>query len=102
MTLYWGGRTRGDLYMNALAEAWQREHGIGYVPVLSEARAEDHWSGRTGFVHRAVMADYPDLSGHQVYACGAPAMVEALSLLVRRMGMAPEHVHADAFYPGGV
>jgi CDP-4-dehydro-6-deoxyglucose reductase len=37
----------------------------------------DNWKGRTGFVHQAVMEDYADLSGHQVYACGAPVVVEA-------------------------
>jgi hypothetical protein len=33
--------------------------------------------GRTGFVHAAVMQDIPDLSGYQVYACGAPVMVDS-------------------------
>jgi CDP-4-dehydro-6-deoxyglucose reductase len=51
--------------------------GLRYVPVLSEPAPEDAWTGRTGFVHEAVMADWPDLSGHQVYACGAPVMVDA-------------------------
>ncbi len=100
MTLYWGGRKRSDLYMNALAEAWQRDHGISYVPVLSEAPAEDHWSGRTGFVHRAVMADYPDLSGHQVYACGAPAMVEAAHQdFTSHCKLPDEEFYSDAFTP---
>jgi len=100
MTLYWGGRKRSDLYMTALAETWQRDHGIGYVPVLSEARAEDHWSGRTGFVHRAVMADYPDLSGHQVYACGAPAMVEAAHQdFTSHCKLPDEEFYSDAFTP---
>ena len=45
--------------------------------MLSEALPEDNWTGRTGFVHRAVLEDFPDLSGYQVYACGAPAMIEA-------------------------
>jgi CDP-4-dehydro-6-deoxyglucose reductase len=78
MRLYWGGRVRHDLYLDALAAQWPREHSdFRYVPVLSEARAEDQWQGRTGFVHRAVMEDLPDLSGYQVYACGNPLMVEA-------------------------
>jgi CDP-4-dehydro-6-deoxyglucose reductase len=77
-TLYWGGRRPKDLYMNALAEKWAAEHpGFRYVPVISDAQPEDGWSGRTGFVHRAVMQDFPDLSGHQVYACGVPVMVDA-------------------------
>jgi CDP-4-dehydro-6-deoxyglucose reductase len=98
--LYWGGRARSDLYMNALAETWQRDHGIRYVPVLSEARPEDNWTGRTGFVHRAVMEDFPDLSGHQVYACGAPAMVEAAHKdLTSQCKLPDEEFYSDAFTP---
>ncbi|MBX3592247.1 MAG: CDP-6-deoxy-delta-3,4-glucoseen reductase [Burkholderiaceae bacterium] len=77
MALYWGGRRPRDLYLNALAEQWVREiDGFRYVPVVSDALPEDGWRGRTGFVHRAVMDDLPDLSGHQVYACGAPVVVD--------------------------
>ena len=78
MTLYWGGRRPKDLYMNELAASWAAQHaGFRYVPVISEALPEDNWSGRTGFVHRATMQDFPDLSGHQVYACGVPIMVDS-------------------------
>ena len=77
-TLYWGGRRPKDLYMNELALKWAAEQpGFKYVPVISDGLPEDRWSGRTGFVHRAVMQDFPDLSGHQVYACGVPVMVDA-------------------------
>ena len=76
MAIYWGGRTLADLYLLPLAEKWAAA-GIRFVPVLSEPAASDHWSGRSGFVHVAAMADYPDLSGHQVYVCGSPAMVAA-------------------------
>ncbi|SEB25751.1 CDP-6-deoxy-delta-3,4-glucoseen reductase [Variovorax sp. YR216] len=77
-TLYWGGRRLADLYL----DGWVRERladmpQLRYVPVISDALAEDLWTGRTGFVHRAVMQDYPDLSGHQVYACGAPVVINA-------------------------
>ncbi len=77
MTLYWGARRPADLYLHGLAERWAREHGLDYVPVVSDAQPQDGWAGRTGFVHRAVMADVPDLSGHQVYACGAPIVVSS-------------------------
>jgi CDP-4-dehydro-6-deoxyglucose reductase len=79
MVLYWGGRRPKDLYMNELPQKWAAEHPqqFKYVPVISDALPEDQWSGRTGFVHRAVMLDFPDLSGHQVYACGVPVMVDA-------------------------
>ena len=78
LTLYWGCRSKPDLYQFDLPHEWARAHpNFTYVPVLSEALPEDGWSGRTGFVHRAVMADFPDLSAHQVYACGAPVVVDA-------------------------
>jgi CDP-4-dehydro-6-deoxyglucose reductase len=78
MVVYWGARARADLYLDDLPRAWVAAHSnIRYVPVLSEPAAGDAWSGRTGLVHQAVMADFPDLSGHQVYACGAPGLIEA-------------------------
>jgi CDP-4-dehydro-6-deoxyglucose reductase len=76
ITLYWGCRTRRDLYMLDVPSAWQHPD-FKFVPVLSDPTPECGWTGRTGFVHRAVMEDFPDLSGHQVYACGAPVMVDA-------------------------
>ncbi len=102
MTLYWGGRRPADLYMNALAESWEREHDIRYVPVVSEALPEDDWNGRTGFVHRAVMEDIPDLSGYQVYACGAPPMVEAAHRdFTTQCGLPEDEFYSDAFTPAG-
>jgi len=100
MTLYWGCRVRADLYMNDLAEGWQAAHGLRYVPVLSDAPVADEWTGRTGFVHRAVMEDLPDLSEYQVYACGAPAMVDAARRdLTALCGLPPEEFYSDAFTP---
>jgi CDP-4-dehydro-6-deoxyglucose reductase len=100
MTLYWGARVRADLYMHELAGKWQSEHGINYVPVLSEALPADHWNGRNGFVHRAVMADFPDLSGHQVYACGVPAMVEAAHLdFTSQCKLPDDEFYSDSFTP---
>lgn len=100
MTLYWGGRRSTDLYLNDLATSWATDHGITYVPVLSDALPEDQWSGRTGFVHRAVMEDYPDLTGYQVYACGAPLMVEAAHKdFTSACGLPQDEFYSDAFTP---
>lgn len=100
MTLYWGCRVRADLYMNELAESWQRERGLRYVPVLSDSLPTDRWTGRTGLVHRAVMKDYPDLSGHQIYACGAPVMVEAAQKDFTAQCKLPEgEFFSDSFTP---
>jgi CDP-4-dehydro-6-deoxyglucose reductase len=99
MTLYWGGRRPKDLYMHELATRWAAEHAhFRYVPVISEAAPEDAWSGRTGFVHRAVMQDFPDLSGHQVYACGVPVMVDSARRdFVQQCGLPELEFYADSF-----
>ena len=76
MQLYWGARKRADLYLLELAQQWE-SRGIRFIPVLSEPSPEDHWQGRTGLVHQALLDDFADLSGYEVYACGTPAMVEA-------------------------
>jgi CDP-4-dehydro-6-deoxyglucose reductase len=99
MVLYWGGRRPQDLYLNALCEQWAAEMpGFRYVPVVSDALPEDLWQGRSGFVHRAVMEDFPDLSGHQVYACGAPVMIDsALRDFVAQCGLPEDEFYADSF-----
>jgi CDP-4-dehydro-6-deoxyglucose reductase len=99
MRLYWGARDRAGLYLHELAQGWTARHaGFSYVPVLSDAPAAEGWQGRSGLVHRAVMADFPDLSGHQVYACGAPAMIEAARRdLQTACGLKEEDFFADAF-----
>jgi CDP-4-dehydro-6-deoxyglucose reductase len=76
ITLYWGCRAKRDLYMLDLPSSWNAP-GFKFIPVLSDPTPECQWTGRTGFVHRAVMEDFPDMSGVQVYACGAPVMVDA-------------------------
>jgi CDP-4-dehydro-6-deoxyglucose reductase len=99
MTLYWGARRPKDLYLNELAERWAAEHpGFKYVPVISDALPEDAWEGRTGFVHRAVMQDLPDLSAYQVYACGVPVMVDSARRDFTTQCRLPENdFYADSF-----
>ena len=98
-TLFWGGRRPHDLYM----DAWVRAQcavmpNLSYVPVVSDALPEDQWQGRTGFVHQAVLEDMPDLSGYQVYACGAPVVVESAQRDFSDLaGLDEDEFFADAF-----
>lgn len=94
-TLYWGGRRPLDLYLNDWVQNLAAQHDwLHYVPVVSDAQPEDHWSGRSGFVHQAVLADFPDLSAHQVYACGAPIVVES----AQRDFCAQAQLPAESFF----
>ena len=91
ITLYWGGRVKRDLYMMDLAASWPH---VKFVPVISD----EPYDGRTGFVHRAVMQDFPDLSRYQVYACGAPVMVDAARAdFSAKCGLPAEEFYADSF-----
>lgn len=97
--LYWGGRRPLDLYMNDWVQAQVAEMpNLQYIPVISNALPEDNWTGRTGFVHKAVLEDFADLSGHQVYACGAPIVVEsARDEYSALAGLPAEEFFADSF-----
>ncbi len=97
VTLYWGGRKQQDIYLHDwVMQQCARMPTLRFIPVLSEADAG--WAGRTGFVHHAVMADLPDLSGHVVYACGAPVMVDAARHDFSQQCKLPEDAFfADAF-----
>ncbi|MBI3524246.1 MAG: cytochrome b N-terminal domain-containing protein [Betaproteobacteria bacterium] len=100
MLLYWGVRRRKDLYMLKLADQWQRGHpNYKFIPVLSEAGPEDRWPGRTGLVHEAIVRDFPDLTGYQVYVCGSVKMVETAFPAFLARGLTEEFCFSDAFLP---
>ena len=98
-TLYWGGRRPADLYMSEWVEAQVKAMPhLSYVPVVSDALPEDAWTGRTGFVHQAVLQDHPQLNNFQVYACGAPIVVDsARTDYVGKAGLPEEAFFADSF-----
>jgi len=99
--LYWGARSGADLYLPELPQQWAGARLLRYTPVLSAAQPGDGWTGRTGWVHEAVLADHPDLSDFQVYACGAPAMIDAARRAYVAAGLPEEEFFADAFTYGG-
>ena len=101
VVLYWGARARKDLYLPDLPARWQAGHpNFSFVPVISDPLPEDAWPGRTGLVHQAVLDDFADLSGYQVYACGAPAMTDvAKQTFVEQRGLPEDEFYCDAFTP---
>jgi CDP-4-dehydro-6-deoxyglucose reductase len=101
--LYCGVRALRDLYMDDMAKRWCEQHdNMKYTPVLSEAldennRDEGNWQGQTGFVHEAVIKDYPDLSGYDVYLSGPPPMVKAGMDAFYRNGLPESQIYSDSF-----
>lgn len=98
MWVYWGVRKREDLYLAEEAERWQhRGEQVHFVPVLSEP--DPGWTGRRGLVHEAVLADFPDLRGFELYACGSMAMVHNAVPAFVAHGLDEGLCHSDAFVP---
>lgn len=98
MHLYWGVRTRRDLYLDALPRQWEREHpNFRYTPVLSEPEPGDDWQGRTGLVPEVLLADHPQLADYDVYMSGPPAMISAAKQLFLAHGLDPAHLYYDSF-----
>ncbi len=97
MHLYWGVRCASvTSTCRDLPEGWAREHpNFSFVPVLSEPDAD--WQGRSGWVHEAVLADFPDLHGFDVYMAGPPPMVGAGRDAFRAAGLADGQMHYDSF-----
>jgi CDP-4-dehydro-6-deoxyglucose reductase len=94
--LYWGVRGERDLYAPAaLAALAERSKGFRYHAVLSEASSR--WSGRRGFVHEAVLADYGTLDRYDIYVSGPPAMIDAARSEFCKRGAAPDRLYFDSF-----
>jgi CDP-4-dehydro-6-deoxyglucose reductase len=98
VTFYWGGRRPSDLYMNdwVLARAAEMPN-LKYISVVSDALESDAWSGRIGFVHNGVTSDFKDLSNYQVYACGAPIVVDSARVAYSELGLPADEFYADSF-----
>lgn len=91
--LYWGANTEADLYMQEQPRSWAEKHDwFTFTPVVSMPSRD--WAGRAGFVHSAVLQDYPDMSALEVFACGAPVMIEA----ARRDFSAISKLRPSAFF----
>ena len=96
--LYWGVRQLRDLYLPELPRQWARDHAnFHFIPVLSEPAPEDVWTGRTGLVHQAILEDFPELKGHEIYACGSVRMVEAIFPFLKSHGAEDGACFSDAF-----
>ncbi|HXD39340.1 MAG TPA: cytochrome b N-terminal domain-containing protein, partial [Ramlibacter sp.] len=100
MRLYWGVREREDFYLLDLAKQWEREHeNFRVIPVLSDPQPQDKWRGRTGLVHEAMLEDFGDLVGYEVYVCGSLRMVEAAVPAMMAQGLSQSACFTDAFLP---
>lgn len=97
--LYWGGVELQDIYLHELVKQWDQKYSnFHYIPALSEPDKEPGWNGRTGFIHKCVLQDFPDLSsGIEIYAGGSPGMVYAALDDFEKQGLNEKNIYSDVF-----
>lgn len=102
VTLVWGGRDKGGLYLLSAVEKWQKQlPGFTFVPALEDAGDAAALNGFNGRVDDAVRQRFDALAGHEVYCCGSPGMVAAVrKACVEERGLDPHHFFSDVFVPG--
>jgi CDP-4-dehydro-6-deoxyglucose reductase/terephthalate 1,2-dioxygenase reductase component len=102
VTLVWGGRNKAGLYLMAAVERWKKLlPGFSFIAAVEDAADAQALGGFHGRVDDAVRAHCPSLIGHEVYCCGAPAMVTAVrKVCIDERGLDPQHFFSDVFVPG--
>ncbi len=96
--VYWGARSAEDLYLRDLPEAWARQvPSLTFQAVVSDPEQAAIAGVPAGLVHEAVLHDHPDLSGHDVYMCGPPAMIDAGRRLFVEADLPEERLYYDSF-----
>jgi naphthalene 1,2-dioxygenase ferredoxin reductase component len=99
--VYFGVRSKADIYGKTWLEQLQgRLPRMKFHVVVASGNAPD--DSRSGVLTQAVSDDWSDMTGWSAYVAGAPVMVDAASILLRQKGVAPERIHADAFYSSRV
>ncbi len=100
MWLYWGVRHPSDFYLLDMVQGWEQQYAnFHFRPVVSEPVAADQWPGRVGLVHEAMLADFPDLAGYELYVCGSVRMVDAAVPDFLSHGLSADACFTDAFVP---
>ncbi len=95
--LYFGIRAERDLYLADHFGALAASHpNLNFIPVLSEP--DTPTARRTGFLADAVARDFASLEEFKAYLAGPPIMVETCTAVLKRLRLARQHCHADAFY----
>ena len=99
ITLFWGARHSTGLYAPEVVSKWLKLRPLlRYEPVISEPQDALNWTGRHGLVHQALLESFDSVADYDVYACGAPVMVQAVrTALQDQRGLPPAQFFSDSF-----
>ena len=96
--LFWGANSHTDLYMHEQAREWAEQHEhIQYSTALMEPVDAEASGSFNGFAHQAVLQQYEDLSGFDIYMSGPPAMIDASRSAFLENGAEKRRIFFDSF-----
>lgn len=100
---FYGARTQDDLFkLDEIKAITDANPNVEFIPVLSHADDDGDWNGERGFVHEAVDRRLKELGidgDGDVYACGPPPMIDALTPVLFMHDFDTDRVFYDKFTP---
>lgn len=96
--LFWGVRCASELYLHEQVLQWavQYDH-IRFTSAFTEPGNGESEDSFTGFVHEAVLDEYADLSGFDIYMSGPPVMIDAGRKAFIENGAQKRRIFFDSF-----
>ncbi|MFT6992401.1 MAG: aquacobalamin reductase/NAD(P)H-flavin reductase [Paraglaciecola sp.] len=94
--LYWGTRTIADMYAYDDLNALMQQHPLfTFIPVVEFP--ETDWTGKTGWVHKAVIEDIQDFANYHVYVAGRFEMAKVVRDDFTKQGLPITSLFGDAY-----
>lgn len=93
--LFFGVRSKRDLFYDERFQAWAAEKKLRYFPALSNPAPEDGWRGETGFIQTIVDKHIESPSDADAYLAGPPVMVQETVKVLNSKGVGKERIHHD-------
>jgi len=102
ITFWYGARSKRELfYVNEFDALQVKNDNFTWFVALSDPRPDDHWTGRTGFIHDVLYKDYlkdhPTPDECEYYVCGPPVMLRAVLNMLDNLGVDAENIFYDDF-----
>ncbi len=101
-SFWYGARSKREIFYEDEFRAIEKQFpNFDFHIALSEAKAEDNWTGHTGFIHQVIYENY--LSKHsdpediEYYLCGPPLMNDAVQKMLDDLGVPPDMIAFDDF-----
>lgn len=102
ITFWYGARSRREIFYQEKFDSLQTEFdNFNWHVALSDPKAEDHWTGYTGFIHQVIYDNYlkvhPAPEECEFYVCGPPMMNAAVIKMLEDLGVDEENIMFDDF-----